>query len=85
MVLAVLGISLTKSSQMLQCSNKAASIFSQDTLKCSGRFSQAFPIAKPIITNLLAKFPMRQAANSLTGSADLGGRCRTQTLEVGGS
>ena len=85
MVLAVLGISLTESSQMLRYSNKAASIFSQDTLKCSGRFSQAFPIARPIITNLLVKFPMRQAADSLTGPADLGGCCRTQTLEMGGS
>ena len=33
-----------------QFSDKVASIFSQDSFKYSGRFSQAFPIVKLIIT-----------------------------------
>ena len=59
---AVLGISLPESSQTLRCSNRAASIFSQDTPERSRRFSQALPIATVIITTLLVKFQMRQAA-----------------------
>lgn len=47
-------------SQMLQFLNKVVSIFPQDISKYSGRFfSQALPVVKLIITNLLAQFQMR--------------------------